>query len=81
MNLGDIGHGGDPISIQDYVNTYCVPGTKKLGTQISISHITSLALKVLVSTIVRVEGSFTLHLVAWNHMDIQVECLRCVMCD
>ena len=62
MKLGGIGCGGDPLSVQDYVNTYCFPGTHKSGTQIPIAQITSFPLKVLVTTVVRVAGSSTLHL-------------------
>ena len=27
VNMEGIGRGGDPLSVQDYINTYCVPGT------------------------------------------------------
>ena len=48
--------GGDPMSVQDYVNTYCTSRIQKKGSCISIVHITNFPLKVLVSTIVRVTG-------------------------
>ena len=38
-------------------------------------------MKFLVSTLVRVAGSFTLHLVAWTHMHIALECLRGALYD
>ena len=29
-------HGGDPLSVQDYMNTYYVPVAQKMGTQVPI---------------------------------------------
>ena len=72
---------GDPLGVQDYINTYCVSGTQKIGTQILISQITSFSLKVLVSTIVRVARSFALHLATQTHMRIAVEYLQGAMFD
>ena len=37
VNLSGTEHGGDPLGIQYYVNTYCLPGTQKSGTQLSIA--------------------------------------------
>ena len=62
MNRERISQGGDPLHVQDYIDTYCVPGTQKSRTQILISQITSFPLKVIMSTIVKVEGSSALHL-------------------
>ena len=39
MNIKGIGRGGDPMSIQDYIDTYCPPGMQKKGTCIPIVHI------------------------------------------
>ena len=39
MNLSGFDHGGDPLSYQDYLNTYCVSGSQKLGTQVPIGQI------------------------------------------
>ena len=63
MNLEGTGRGGDPMSVQDYVDTYYTPGTQKNGSCIPIVHITSFPLQVLVSIVVRVVGSSSLHLV------------------
>ena len=52
VNLSETGHGGDPLGIQYYVNTYFLPGTQKLGMKIPISQITIFPLKFLVTTIV-----------------------------
>ena len=76
INLGGTSRGGDPLSVQDYVNTYCFPGTHKSRTQILIAQITKFPLKFLVSTVFRVVGSSTLHLATWTHMRIAVECLE-----
>ena len=62
INLGGIGCGVDPLSMQDYVNTYCLPGTQKSGTQIPIVDITIFPLKFLVIVVVRAAGSSALHL-------------------
>ena len=56
VNLEGTSRGGDLLSVQDYINTYCTPGTQKRGTCIPIVHIRSLPLEVLVSTVVRVAG-------------------------
>ena len=52
VNLEGTVRGGDPLSMQDYVNIYCFPRTQKLGTQVPISQITSFPLKFLVSSVV-----------------------------
>ena len=44
MNLEGTGSGGDPMSVQDYVDTYCTPGTQKKGSCIPIVHITNFPL-------------------------------------
>ena len=62
VNLEGTGRGGDPMSVQDYVDTYCMPGSQKKGSCIPIVHISNFPLQVLVSTIVRVVGSSSLHL-------------------
>ena len=81
INLDGIDKGGDLLSVQDYINTYCMPNTLKRGTCIPIVHIRSLPLQVLVSTIVRVVGSSSLHLATRNQMRIVVECLQGVVFD
>ena len=62
LSLSGTGRGGDLLSVQDYVNTYCLPGTQKSSTQIPISQVTSFPLKFIVSTITQVEGTYELHL-------------------
>ena len=62
MNLEGIGRGGDPMRVQDYVDTYCMPESQKKGSCIPIVHITNFPPQLVVSTIVRVVGSSPLHL-------------------
>ena len=75
VNMEGTGRGGDPLSVQENLNTYCLPRIQKSGTQILIGRIAIFPLKVIVSTIVRVAGSSALHLAAWTHMHIAMECL------
>ena len=44
VNLDGTGRGGDPLSVQDYVDTYCTPSTQKKGSGIPIIHITRFPL-------------------------------------
>ena len=76
VNLEGTSRGSDLQSVQDYINTYCMPGTQKRGTCICIAHIHSFTLQVLVSTVVRVAGSSSLHLANRNQMRIAMECLQ-----
>ena len=41
INLNGTGRGGDPMSVQDYIDNYCPSGTLKNGTCVPISQITS----------------------------------------
>ena len=81
FNLKGTGRGDDPMSVQDYVKTYYIPGSQKKGSCLTFVHITNFPLKVLISTIVRVAGSSSLHLATWNQMRIVVECLQGTVFD
>ena len=81
MNLSSSGCGGDPLSVQDYVNTYCVSRSQKSGTQVPIGQIESFPLKVIMSTITRVASVSYLHFSTCNHMHLVLECLRNVVFD
>ena len=39
VNLEGTGRGGDLLSVQNYIDTYCAAGTQKRGTCIPIVHI------------------------------------------
>ena len=62
VNLEGTGRGGDPLSVQNYVDVFCRPGTQKKGSSILIADIQDVTLQVLASTIVRILGSAGLHL-------------------
>ena len=81
MNLKGTGRGGDTMSVQDYVDTYYPPGMKKKGSCIPIVHITIFSLPVVVSTVVRIAGSSSLHLATQTHMRIAVDCMQGVVFD
>ena len=36
VNLEGTGRGGDPLSVQNYVDIFCTPGTQRRGTNIPI---------------------------------------------
>ena len=81
MNLEGIGRGGDLLSVHNYIDIYCEPGTQKRGSCIPIVHIRSLPLQVSASTIVRVTGSSSLHLATQNQMRLAVDCLQGALYD
>ena len=81
VNLEGIGMGGDPMSVQDYVDTYYPKGTQKKGSCIPIVHITIFPLQVVVSTVVRIIGSSSLHLATLTQMRIAVECMQGLVFD
>ena len=66
VNLEGIDRGGVPLSVQNYIDIYCAPGTQKRGSCIPIVHIRDLPLQVVTSTIVRVAGLSSLHLATQN---------------
>ena len=76
VNFEGTSRGCELLSVQNYIDTYCVPGMRKKGTCIPIVHIQSFPLQVLVSTIVRVAGSSSLRLATRKQMIIVVECLQ-----
>ena len=81
INLKVTTRGDDPVSVQDYVNTYCMPGSQKRGSCVPIVHISNFLVQVLVSFIVRVLGYSSLHLATQNQMRIAVECLQGTVFD
>ena len=44
VNLEGTGRGGDPLSVQNYIDVYCTPSTQKRGSCIPIAHIHDLTL-------------------------------------
>ena len=81
VNLEGTGRGGDPLSVQNYVDMFCTPGTLKKGSSVLIANIQDFTLQVLASTIVRLAGSIGLHMATRNQMRVAVECLRGALYD
>ena len=81
MSLSSSNNVGDLVSAQDYVNTYCLPRSKKYGTWVPIGQIFIFLLKMIVITITQVESVSSLHLATRNHMHLGVEFLRNVVFD
>ena len=54
-NLEGTGRGGDPLSVQNYIDIYYEPSTQKRGSYIPIVHIRNFSLQVLASTIVMLD--------------------------
>ena len=63
------------LTVEDYVHVYCVEGSKKVGTQISIKDLRDLHMKILLFTIGRVAGFASLHQASRTQMSIAMECL------
>ena len=76
MKLEGTGKGGDPLSVQNYVDIFCTPGTQNKGSSILIADIQDFTLQVLASTIVIISGSSSLHLATRNQMRLEVDCFR-----
>ena len=49
------------LTLEYYVHIYCSGHPKNIGSQIPIKHVDSLSLRILLFTIVRVNGSASLH--------------------
>ena len=73
VNLEGTGRGGDPLSVQNYVDVFCRPGTQKKGSSVLITDIQDLTLQVLASTIVRLSGSTGLHMATRTQMRVAVD--------
>ena len=69
------------MSVQDYIDTYYLPGTQKLGTCVSISQINNFPLKLMLRMVARVASSYALHLDTQTHMRIAVECMQGTLFD
>ena len=81
MNLEGTSRGGDPLSVQNYIDEFCTPSTKKRGSCVPVVHIRYFTLQVLASTIVRISGSSSLHLATRNQMRLVVDCFHGALYD
>lgn len=66
------------LTIEDYVQIYCPRHPKKVGSHISIAHVVSLSLRIILFTIARVNGSSSLHQASRLTMSVVVDCLTTV---
>ena len=81
INLEGTSRSGVPLSVQNYIDVYCSPGTQKRGSCIPITHIRDISLHVLASTIVRFAGSSSLHLATHTQMRLAVDCTQGALYD
>jgi len=81
VNLEGTSRGGDPLSVQNYVDMFCTLGTQKRGSSVIIADIQDFTLQVLASTIVRLSGSSGLHMATRNQMRVAVDCFRGALYD
>ena len=81
VNLDGTDKGDDPLSIQNYIDVFCTPGTQKRGSCVPIAHIRDFTLQVLTSTIVRITGSSSLHLATQNQIRLAVDCMHGALYD
>ena len=44
VNLEGIGRGGDPLSVQNYIDAFCTPSTQKGGRCVPVVHISEFTL-------------------------------------
>ena len=51
----------EAMTIDEYIDVYCVPDTKKVGVQVSVNVIQILSLKVIILVLARIEGLALLH--------------------
>ena len=63
------------LTVEDYVQVYCVEDAQNVGTQIPIRDLKDLYMNILLFTIGRVAGSTSLHQASRTQMSIVVECL------
>ena len=81
VNLEGTGRSGDPLSVQNYVDVFCRPGTQKKGSSIHIADIQDFTLQVLTSTVVRLSGTAGLHHATRTQMRVAVDCFRGTLHD
>ena len=75
VNIRDCGV-DEGMPIDEYISTYFLPNTNKLGNQVPICAIQSLSLKVIILVFSRISGSTSLHLASQPLMFYVVECMR-----
>ena len=74
MNLRSRGP-SDGLKIYEYIAVYCLPDTKKVGSQISINSIKILGLKSILLALGRIARLASLHQASRPMMFYAVECM------
>jgi hypothetical protein len=69
------------MNIEEYIDTDCVAGTSKVGSQVPIRAINNLSLKIIVLILTRITGSTSLHQASRSLMFYAVQCERPTMYD
>jgi hypothetical protein len=80
VNLKARGDGGG-MTIEEYISTYCIADTEKVGSQLPIREIENLSLKIIILVLTQISGSTSLHQVRMSLMFYVVECLRPTVYD
>jgi hypothetical protein len=63
-------------TMEDYIATYCIANTKKVGSQLPIRVIENLSLNIIVLVITQISGSASLHHASRSLMFYVLDCLR-----
>ena len=66
---------GGGMTIDEYIAVYCLPDTKKVGSQILTNSIKILGLKAILLALGRIAGLASLHQASQPMMFYAVECM------
>ena len=80
VNLRALGLGVG-LTLEKYIEVYCLPNTKKVGSQISTNSIQNLGLKAILLVLSRIAGLASLHHASKPLMYYVVECMRPTIYD
>jgi hypothetical protein len=72
---------GSGMKIEEYIDTHCVVGTPKVGSQVPIQAINNLSLNIIVLVLTRITGSASLHQASRSLMFYEVQCTRPIVYD
>jgi hypothetical protein len=80
VNIKARGAGGGR-TMEEYITTYCIADTEKVGSQLPIRVIENLSLKIIILVLTWISGSTSLHQASRPLMFYVVECLRPMVYD
>jgi hypothetical protein len=80
VNLKSRGADGG-VTMEEYIDTHCVVGKDKVGSQLLIRSIENLSLNIIVLVLTQISGSTSLHQVSMPLILYAVECLRPIFYD